>query len=265
MPGRWCRAGLAAVAWLALLATMPVHAQAQAQPEPQPPGQPAPSTGLVAPPPAPAPALAPEATLPSEAPLPSCEDRTLVDELAGRAAIRGVQTRDFLKGSHFQLTARGGLFAADLMSSSYMYGGSLGYWFTEDFGLELSFDVTPVALDLDRPLEEFFGDQRFEPSTGYLALAGLLWSPMHAKLKMAGRIVHADIAVAAGAGRFFHDSVQGITFDAGLILEMFTSKWVTLRFDVRNVMAVQEAVAETRLTNNIIATAGLALWIPSGL
>lgn len=252
---------MAAVALLALLAMMPAPAQAQS------PAQPAPAT---APPAAPVPALTPpptseQASLPSEAPLPSCEDRTLVDELAGRAAIRGVQTRNFLKDSHFQLTARGGLFAADLMSSSYMYGGSLGYWFTEDFGLELSFDVTPVALDLDRPLEEFFGDQRFEPGNGYLALAGLLWSPMHAKLKMAGRIVHADIAVAAGAGRFFHDSVQGITFDAGLILEMFTSKWVTLRFDVRNVMAVQEAVAETRLTNNIIATAGLALWFPSGL
>jgi outer membrane beta-barrel protein len=257
---------MAAVALLALLDMMPAHAQAQPQGQPAPPPGP---SATPAPALAPAPTLAPApatlpASTPSEEPLPSCEDRTLVDELAGRAGIRGVQKRDFLKDGHFQLTARGGLFAADLLSSSYMYGGSLAYWFTEDFALEASFDVTPVALDLDRPLEEFFGDRRFEPGTGYLALAGLLWSPMHAKLKMAGRIVHADIALAAGAGRFFHDSVQGITFDAGLILEMFTTKWVTLRFDVRNVMAVQEAVAETRLTNNIIATAGLALWIPSG-
>ncbi|HWN71716.1 MAG TPA: outer membrane beta-barrel domain-containing protein [Haliangium sp.] len=260
---------MVAVASLALVGMMPARAQAQPQgqpapsPGPAPAATPAPGATTLAPAPS-LPASLP-ASLPSEEPLPSCEDRTLVDELAGRAGVRGVQKRDFLKDAHFQLTARGGLFAADLLSSSYMYGGALGYWFTEDFGLEVSFDVTPVALDLDRPLEEFFGDQRFEPGTGYLALAGLLWSPMHAKLKMGGRIVHADIAVAAGAGRFFHESVQGITFDAGLILEMFTSKWVTLRFDVRNVMAVQEAVAETRLTNNIIATAGLALWFPSGL
>lgn len=250
---------MAAVALLALFAMTPVLAQAQSTAEPGPSATLAPAPTL-APPPATLPA-----SRPSEEPLPSCQDRSLVDELAGRASIRGVQKRDFLKRGHFQLTARGGLFAADLLSSSYMYGGSLAYWLTEDFALEASFDVTPVALDLDTPLEGFFGDRRFAPGTGYLALAGLLWSPVHAKLKVADRIVHADIAVAAGAGRFFHDSVQGISFDAGLILELFTSKWITLRFDIRNVMAVQEAVAETRLTNNIIATAGLALWIPSGL
>jgi outer membrane beta-barrel protein len=242
-------AAVAWVAWLGLAATMPALALAQVPASPPPPP---PST----------PSLAP---IPSEAPLPSCDDRSLVDELGGRASTRGVQKRDFLKDDHFQLTAHGGMFASDLLSSSYIYGGALAYYFTEDFGVEVSFDVTPLRLDLDKPLEEFFGDRRFDAGTGYLALAGLLWSPMHAKLKVADRIVHADIALVAGAGRLFHDSVQGVTFDAGLILEMFTTKWVTLRFDVRNVMAVQEAVAETRLTNNIIATAGLALWIPSGL
>jgi outer membrane beta-barrel protein len=254
---------MAAVAWLALLATS-AHAQAQTLPGPRPDTSGAGASGAGT-----SGAGLSGAGLsgarPSEEPLPSCEDRTLADELAGRAAIRGVQKRDFLKDDHFQLTARGGMFAADLLSSSYLYGGALAYWFTEDFGMELSFDVTPLALDLDEPLAEFFDDARFEPGTGYLALAGLLWSPMHAKLKMGDRIVHADLAVAAGAGRLFHDSVQGVTFDAGMILEMFTSKWITVRFDVRNVMAVQEAVAETRITNNIIATAGLALWFPSGL
>lgn len=231
-PRRWHRAGKAAAALLALAALTPALALAQT---------------------------------PSEAPLPSCEDQTLADELAARLETRGVQKRQFLKDKRFQLTARGGIFAADLLSSSYMYGGALAFYVTEDLALELSFDVTPVDLDIEKPLAEFFGQRRFERELGYLGLAGLLWSPIHAKLKMGGDIVHADILVAAGAGRLFHDSVQGITFDAGLILEMYTTRWVTFRFDVRNVMAVQEAVAETRLTNNIMATAGLALWIPSGL
>ncbi|WP_428261831.1 outer membrane beta-barrel domain-containing protein [Haliangium sp.] len=197
--------------------------------------------------------------------MPSCEDRSLADELGDRLRPRGVQQRAFLKDAHVQLTAHGGLFAGDLISSSYMYGGSLAYWFTEDFALELGFDVTPVALDIDEPLADFFGDERFTPGTGYLALAGLLWSPVHAKLKVGDGIVHADILLAAGAGRLFHDSVQGVTFDAGLILEIFTTRWVTVRFELRDVVAVQEAVAETRLTNNLTATAGVALWIPTGL
>lgn len=200
---------------------------------------------------------------PSDTPLPSCEDRSLADELAERLHPRGVQKRVFRKDQHVQVGLRGGLLAADLLSSSYVVGGNLAYFFTEDLALEASFDVTPVALDMDEPLAEFFGDRRFEPETGYLALAGLLWSPVHAKLKIGDSIVHSDLMLAVGAGKLFHDSVQGVTFDAGLILDMFTSRWFTVRFDVRNIMAVQEAVAETRLTNNLIATAGVALWIPT--
>lgn len=200
---------------------------------------------------------------PSDTAPPSCEDRSLADELADRLEQRGVQQRAFLKDRHIQVGLRGGMFAADLLSSSYVLGGSVAYFLTEDLAVEASFDVTPMALDMDEPLADFFGDSRFEPQTGYLALAGLLWSPVHAKLKIGDSIVHSDILLAVGAGRLFHDSVQGVTFDAGLILEMFTTRWFTVRFDLRNVMAVQEAVAETRLTHNLIGTAGVSLWIPT--
>jgi outer membrane beta-barrel protein len=93
----------------------------------------------------------------------------------------------------------------------------------------------------------------------------VVWSPIHAKLKIGDGIVHADILLNAAAGRLFHDSVQGVTFDAGLGLDLFTTGVVTFRFDARDVMAVQEAVAETRYTHNIVATAGIAVWIPTGL
>lgn len=202
---------------------------------------------------------------PADAPVPSCLDQSIVDELGQRVRPRGVQKREFLKQGELQLTARGGLLAGDLMSSSYIAGGSLALFATEDLAFEASFDITPIELDLDAPLAEFFDDDRFEPGMGYLVQAGLLWSPIHAKAKIGDSIVHADILLAAGAGRLFHDSTQGIGFNAGMILELFTSNWVTLRFDIRDLVMVQEAVAETRLTNNIIATFGVALWIPTGL
>lgn len=205
------------------------------------------------------------AAKPSDASLPSCLDQSIRDELGDTLRPRGVQKRDFLKNKHIQLIGHGGVFAADLLSSSYLAGGAVTVYLTEDFGLEFSFDVTRMELDLDKPLADFFGDERFEPGPGYLALANLVWSPIHAKLKIGGSIVHSDILFVAGAGRLFHDSVQGVTFDAGMALEMYVSQWVTLRFDVRNIMAIQEAVAETRLTNNIAATFGLAFWIPTGL
>ena len=212
----------------------------------------------------PSPALG-QSNKPSDAPLPSCLDQSIRNELGDTLRPRGVQKRDFFKNKRIEITARAGVFAADLLSSSYMAGGAVTMFLTEDLGVELSFDASPMGLDLDKPLAEFFGDERFAPATGYLALANLVWSPVHAKLKMGDSIVHADVLFISGAGRLFHDSVQGVTFDVGLALELYLSKWVTLRFDVRDVIAIQEAVAETRLTNNIAATAGVAFWIPTGL
>lgn len=203
--------------------------------------------------------------LPSEAAPPSCLDQTIKDELGAELRPRGVQKRDFLKDGKLALVARGGLYGGDLTSSSWIAGGAAELYLTEDFGLSFSFDLTPVTLDLDEPLAEFFGDDRFERGMGYLAMANATWSPIHAKAKMGGGIVHADILLFAGAGRLFHDSVQGVSFDAGLALDLFVSKIFTVRLDVRDLIAVQEVAAETRLTNNLIATAGLVVWIPTGL
>lgn len=201
---------------------------------------------------------------PSDEPVPSCLDQSITDELGQTLRPRGVQKRQFLKRGQLEILARGGLFAGDLTSSSYIYGGGLGWFITEDLGFEASFEVTSVALDLDKPLAEFTGDDSFERGLGFLAVGGLVWTPIHAKLKMAGTIVHADLGARAAAGRLLHDSAQGVAFDGGMVLELFVSQWVTLRFDLRDLVMVQEAVGETRLTSNILFTGGLGLWLPTG-
>lgn len=202
---------------------------------------------------------------PSDAPLPSCLDQGIRDQLGEQLKPRGVQKRDFQKDNKLVLAAYGGLYSGDLTSSSWLAGGSLGYFFTEDLGIAVEFDVTPLTLDLDAPLSEFFGDTRFEPGMAYVGLANFLWSPIHAKVKLGGGIVHADIMFFAGGGRMFHDAVQGIAFDAGMALDLFVTRAVTIRIDARDLMAVQEISGETRYTNNIVATLGLALYIPTGL
>lgn len=204
------------------------------------------------------------AARPSDAPVPSCLDQSIVDELGRTLRPRGVQKRDFQKRGQIEVVARGGLFASDLLSSSYLYGGAAAFFLTEDLGIEAGLDVTYVKLDLDRSLAEFFGDDRFESGPGYLALANFLWSPVHAKMKMGESILHADLLFAAGGGRLLHDSVQGMAFDGGVILDLFLNQWFTLRFDLRDIVLVQEAVGETRLTNNLTFTGGLGLWLPTG-
>lgn len=217
----------------------------------------APSAALAQPAPAPA--------KPSDAPLPSCLDQTIRDQLGDQLKPRGVQKRDFRKNKKIVVHAHGGLYGGDLTSSSWLAGGSLGFFFTEDFGIQFEFDVAPLTLDLDRPLDKFFGDNRFEPGLAYIALGNVLWSPIHAKLKLGGGIVHADFMLFAGGGRMIHDAVQGLSFNAGFAIDLFVTRALTIRLDARDLMAVQEIAGETRYTNNLIATAGFAIYIPSGL
>jgi outer membrane beta-barrel protein len=207
----------------------------------------------------------PAPSRPSDAPLPSCLDQTIKDQLGADLKPRGVQKRDFIKNKKIVLVAHGGLFGGDLTSSSWIAGGSLGMFVTEDLGFNIEVDLTPLTLELDAPINKFFGDNRFTPGMAYLGLANVMWSPIHAKLKMGGGIVHSDIMVFAGGGRMFHDAVQGLTFDAGSAIDLFVTRALTIRLDLRDVMAVEEISGETRYTNNIVATAGLALYIPSGL
>jgi outer membrane beta-barrel protein len=204
-------------------------------------------------------------TRPSDAPLPSCLDQTMRDQLGAELKPRGVQKRDFAKNKKVVVNPRAGLYAGDLTSSSWIAGGSVGFFFTEDLGFEGSFDLTPMKLDLDSPLAEFFQDTRFEPGNAYIVLGNFVWSPVHAKLKMGGGIVHADVLLYAGGGRMIHDAVQGYALDGGAALDLFVTKFMTIRLDVRDLMAVQEIAGETHYTNNIITTAGIAFWIPTGL
>jgi outer membrane beta-barrel protein len=202
---------------------------------------------------------------PSDAPLPSCLDQTLAGELGDSLKPRGVQKKNFLKRHKINLVVHGGLWAGDLTSSSWIAGGTLGYWITEDFGVAAEFDLTPITLDLDAPIGQFFGDNRFDAGMGYLAIGNAFWAPIHAKLKLGGGIVHSDFLFFAGGGRLINPNVQGLAFDAGGAIDFFISKPMTVRIDIRDVLAIEEVSGTTRPTNNIIATLGLSVWIPTGL
>ncbi len=150
------------------------------------------------------------------------------------------------------------------MSSSYTYGGELTVYATERLGLWSSVDVMPITLDLEEPLGTFFGDDAVGDDLGVLVLGGVSFSPIHAKLRMGSeRIVHADLHLLAGAGRLVHDTSQGAAIAAGAALELFTTSWLTLRFDLRDVAALQGAAGQTALSHNIVATGGMSLWFPS--
>ena len=181
----------------------------------------------------------------------------------GSGKRKGVQRRDFLKRHRFELSGVGGFYASDALSSTYSYGGALAYYPSEDFGVEVLLTRSPVRFRLEEPFTSFDQERRFAPGIAWQGIASLLWSPIHAKLKFTDKtIIHSDIFVVAGAGRTFHESVMGLTWEAGLGIKLYVSHYVTLRFDVRDFLLPQEVLGRGRITNNITVLGGVSVWLP---
>jgi outer membrane beta-barrel protein len=198
--------------------------------------------------------------------LPARGDEPCLDpdaELGAAGRRKGVQKRDFLKRLRLELSAWGGFFASDLLSTSYDYGGAISFYPGEDFGFEASLLVTPFDLAVERPLTQFFAGQTFKKSLAFVVVGDFLWSPIHLKLRVSQKgIAHGDLFFALGAGDTISQTVQGITFDVGIGLKLYANKWFAVRFDLRDYLMVQEAVAIERVTNNIVGLFGLSLFIP---
>jgi outer membrane beta-barrel protein len=184
-------------------------------------------------------------------------------ELGAAGRRKGVQKRDFLKRLRLEMSAWGGFFASDLLSTSYDYGGALAFYPGEDFGFEASLVVSPFDLAVERPLTQFFAGQTFKPSLAYVVVGNFLWSPIHLKVRVSEHaIAHGDLFFALGAGDTLSQTVQGITFDVGIGLKLYANRFFAVRFDLRDYLMIQEAVAVERVTNNIVGLFGLSLFIP---
>jgi outer membrane beta-barrel protein len=175
---------------------------------------------------------------------------------------KGVQRRDFLKKHRFEIGVLGGWYASDALSSTYSYGVAVAFYPSEDFGLEVLVTRTPIKFRLEEPFSSFDAEQHFTPSVAYQAVGSLLWSPIHAKFKFTeATIIHGDIFALAGAGRTFHESVLGLTWEAGFGLKLYFSRFVTFRLEVRDFLVPQEVLGRGRSTNNLTILGGFSLWL----
>jgi outer membrane beta-barrel protein len=187
---------------------------------------------------------------------------TCLDGDATGGRRKGVQRRDFLKRHRFELSGVGGFYASDALSSTYSYGGALAFYPSEDFGVEVLVTRSPVQFRLEEPFGAFTGEEHFTASNAWQAIGSMLWSPIHAKFKFSEEtIIHGDVFAVAGAGRTFHDSVMGLTWEAGAGIKLYLAKYVAFRFDVRDYLLPQEVLGRGRITNNVTALGGFSVWI----
>jgi outer membrane beta-barrel protein len=193
-----------------------------------------------------------------------CIDEAIRDELNARRRYRGVQKRLFLKAGRHELSAMGGLYAADLLSSSYLLQGAYTFHVTEDLGLEASFAYTRAESDLVTIVAQdtSFTTLRLNRPV-YIYQGHLLWSLAYGKLRwFSGGISRFDFYAALGGGVTDNQTAKGLTISGGFGLKFLFGSWFALRLDLRDQVLSQELIGVSRVVNNLAATLGFSVFLP---
>lgn len=222
---------------------------------PRPPRVPAPALAV---------ALALAAAAPAAPAAAQCVDAEIRDQLNARRRYRGVRPRLFRKGGRHELSAMGGLLAADLYDASWLVQGAYTYHFSEDLGLELGFAYARAEAENVRIVEDALNTSLLDVDRDvFVYQAHLLWSLAYGKLRWLGSgISRFDLHVAIGGGYTDNESARGPTFSAGLGLKLYFTEWFAVRVDVRDQILEQELLGVSRLVQNLSATLGLSVFLP---
>jgi len=193
-----------------------------------------------------------------------CIDESIRDELNARRKYRGVQKRAFQKAGRHELSVNGGLYAADLLSSSYLVSGAYTYHFTEDLALEASFGYARADSKLVRIVQNETSFTALRLNTPIFIYEGhLLWSIAYGKLRWFGSgIGRFDLNLAFGGGVTDNQSARGLTGSFGLGMKLFFGEWFAVRVDVRDQLLTQELLGNVQLVNNLAATLGFSVFFP---
>lgn len=195
-----------------------------------------------------------------------CVDEELKQELVGGRHYRGVQDRLFTKAFRHELSAMGGLYAGDLMSSSWLVGGAYTFHFSEDLGLEASVQWTRFRSSLTETYERRYPQVQVQERTdrpGRLYFGHMVWSFAYGKLRwMGGGITRFDFNAALGAGVTDDSTSQGLTGSFGFGTKWYFGKWFAVRLDVRDHVLKETLIGEDHLVNDILVTGGISMFLP---
>jgi outer membrane beta-barrel protein len=193
-----------------------------------------------------------------------CIDEAIRDELNARRRYRGVRERLFQKALRHEISAMGGIYAADLLSASYLLQAAYTFHVTEDIGLEASFAYSQASSELVRIIEQDRGISLIRVDTPvFVYQAHLIWTLAYGKMRWFGdSIGRFDFNIAIGGGLTDTSTSRGLTFSAGIGVKFFFDEWFSIRIDLRDQVLSQELLGESAIVNNLTATLGLSAFIP---
>jgi outer membrane beta-barrel protein len=197
-----------------------------------------------------------------------CVDEELRDELVGGRHYRGVQDRLFTKALRQEVSVLGGYYGADLYSSSWLAGGAYTFHFSEDLGLEASFEYTRFRSAASDTLARQFPQVGLPTTTdnrGLLYFGHLVYSFAYGKLRWGGGATSRfDFNVALGAGVTDDGTSRGVTGSGGFGAKLYFGKWFAVRWDVRDHVLEESLMGDQRLVNDLVVTLGASIFIPFG-
>jgi len=192
-----------------------------------------------------------------------CIDQEIADRLAIKRKRRGAVDRLFVKQGRHEITASGGYYASDLLSGSYIVGGSYAYHMTDETAVEFAGWWTHANADIIRALEDKRGTVITDTySREIFAESLLVWSPVYGKLRLGGSIVHFDLHADVGVGVIDSGTSRGAAGVVGLGMRLFAGEALAFRIDARNRTFRQELLDERFLVNDSAVTASLSLFLP---
>lgn len=199
-----------------------------------------------------------------------------------------IQNRTYSKAEKFYGSLVWGTLINDPFAEAKPVGGMLGYYFTEDFGVELTY------LNHDSKKNETvqkLNSVNVAVSPNYNLVknamsASLTYTPFYAKMAFMNKaILYFDMGFTAGVGMTTYDQVstpsQGAAeqlnsksaphFELGFMQQLFVSKNVAFRLDLKNTFYSQKVVPyqsnfntttgeETKSANDTTLTFGLTLF-----
>ena len=193
----------------------------------------------------------------------ACIDQEIADRLAIKRKRRGAVDRLFIKQGRHELTVGGGYYASDLLSGTYLLGGSYTYHMTDETAVEFAGWWTHANADLIRAIEDKRGVVIADTYARMIFAESLLvWSPVYGKLRLGGSIVHFDLHTDIGVGVIDSKTSRGAAGVLGFGIRMFVGQAVAFRIDARNRTFRQELLDERFLVNDSAVTAGLSVFLP---
>jgi outer membrane beta-barrel protein len=192
-----------------------------------------------------------------------CIDQEIADRLAIKRKRRGAVDRLFVKQGRHEITGGGGYYASDLLSGTYIVGGSYSYHMTDETAVEFAGWYTHANADIVRALEDQRGTVITNTYERQLFAESLLeWSPMYGKLRLGGSILHFDLHADIGVGVVDSKTSRGAAGVLGFGIKLFVGQAVAFRIDARNRTFRQELLDERFLVNDSAVTASLSLFLP---